>query len=156
MSFKAKVIRTVAAVGLALVTTTGIAFASIGTATVTAGPLRLRGEANTSSAILAQAPQGATVTVEEDVGNGWFKVTYDGKIGYMSGEWLNVTRNDGSAAPAARSAEAEQSRGLITANALNIRSGPGTDYDRVGSLRAGTVVEIVADTGSGWYQIGSG
>ena len=75
MNFKAKAVRTSVAVGLALIMTTGVAFASIGTATVTADSLRLRSAANTSSSTLAQAPKGSTVTVEEDAGNGWYKVT---------------------------------------------------------------------------------
>ena len=129
---------------------------SIGTAAVTASSLRLRSEASTSSSTLAQAPKGSTVTVEEDAGNGWYKVTYGGKTGYMSGEWLTVTLNDGSVIPAASGTETDQSRGLITASALNIRSGAGTTYSRVGTLRAGTVVDIVADLGNGWYQIDSG
>ena len=229
MNFKAKAVRTAAAVGLTLITTTGIAFASIGTGTVTAGSLRLRSEANTSSSTLTQAPKGSTVTVEEDVGNGWYKVTYGGRIGYMSGEWLavslndstsaassigtgtvtanslrlrsaastsssavaqapkgstviieedagngwykvtyggktgymsgewlTVSLNDGTVLPAASGTETEQTRALVTASALNVRSGAGTTYSKVGSLRAGTVVDIVADLGNGWYQIDSG
>ena len=130
--------------------------APIGTAVVTAGSLRLRSEAGTGSSTLAQAPKGATVTVEEDAGNGWYKVTYDGRTGYMSGEWLTITFDDGTVLPAAQGTEAEQTRGLITTGALNIRSGAGTDYDKVGTLRAGTVVDIEADLGNGWYQIASG
>ena len=63
MNFKAKAVRTVAAVGLTLIMTTGIAFASIGTATVTADSIRLRSEASTSASTLTQAPKGSTVTV---------------------------------------------------------------------------------------------
>ena len=128
----------------------------IGTATVTANSLRLRSEASTGSATLAQAPKGSTVTVEEDAGNGWYKVTYDNKTGYMSGEWLTITLSSGEVLPAARGVEAEQTRGLITTGILNIRSGAGTNYDKVGTLRIGTVVDIVADLGNGWYQIDSG
>ena len=228
MNFKAKVVRTAAAAGLALVMTTGVAFASIGTGTVTADSLRLRSAASTSASTIAQAPKGSTVTVEEDAGNGWYKVTYgsktgymsgewlnidsgdgedvsyigtgtvtadslrlrsaadtgsstivqapkgskvtveedagngwykvtySGKTGYMSGEWLTITLNDGTVIPASSGTEADQPRGLITASALNVRSGAGTAYNKVGTLRAGTVVDIVADLGTGWYQIDSG
>lgn len=156
MTFKAKAVRVAAAAGLALVMTTGVAFASIGSATVTADSLRLRSEANTSSATMTKAPKGATVTVEEDVGNGWYKVTYGNQTGYMSGDWLTVSLADGTVVPAAEGTEPEQKRGLITASALNVRSGAGTSYKKVGSLKAGAVVDIVADLGNGWYQIDSG
>ena len=128
----------------------------VGTAVVTADSLRLRSEASVSSSTLAQAPKGSTVTVEEDAGNGWYKVTYGGKTGYMSGEWLTITLSNGSVIPAASGIEAEQARGLITASSLNVRSGAGTTYGKVGSLKGGTVVDIVADLGNGWYQIDSG
>ena len=156
MNFKAKVIRTVTAAGLTLVMTTGVAFASIGSGTVTADSLRLRSEASTSSATIVQAPKGAKVTVEEDAGNGWYKVTYNDKVGYMSGEWLTVSLTDGTVIPAAQGTEPEQQRGLVTASVLNVRSGPATTYDKVASLKAGTVVDIVSDPGNGWYEIESG
>lgn len=156
MTLKAKAVRVAAAAGLALVMTTGVAFASIGSATVTADSLRLRSEANTSSATMSKAPKGATVTVEEDVGNGWYKVTYGNQTGYMSGDWLTVSLADGTVLPASEGTEPEQKRGLITASSLNVRSGAGTSYKKVGSLKAGAVVDIVADLGNGWYQIDSG
>ena len=40
-----------------------------------------------------------------------------------------------------------------TDNGLNVRSGPGTEYERVASLRNGTTVTILEETGSGWYKI---
>ena len=156
MNFKFKAARTAAAAGLALVMCTGMAYASIGDATVTAGSLRLRSEANTSSSTITQAPKGAKVTVEEDAGNGWYKVTYGSKTGYMSGEWLTVTLADGTVIPAAEGAETEQQRGLVTASVLNVRSGPATTYDKVTTLRAGVVVDILEDAGDGWYKIESG
>lgn len=156
MTFKAKAVRVVAAAGLALVMTTGVAFASIGSATVTADSLRLRSEANTSSTTMTKAPKGATVTVEEDMGNGWYKVTYGNQTGYMSGDWLTVSLADGTVLPASEGTEPEQKRGLITADVLNVRSGAGTSYQKVASLKGGTVVDIVADLGNGWYQIDSG
>jgi len=37
---------------------------------------------------------------------------------------------------------------------LNVRSGPGTNYDRVGSLAAGATVDIIGrNTDSSWWQI---
>ena len=156
MNFKFKAFRTLAAAGLALTMCTGVAFASIGTATVTADSLRLRSEANTSSETITLAPKGTEVTVEEDAGNGWYKVTYGDEVGYMSGSWLTVTLEDGTVIAAAEGTEPDQKRGIVTADVLNVRSGPATTYDRVSTLKAGTVVDIVADLGNGWYQIEAG
>ncbi len=156
MNFKAKAVRTVAAAGIVLSMCTGVAFASIGSATVTADSLRMRSEASTSSSTLVQAPKGTQVAVEEDAGNGWYKVSYNGQTGFMSGEWLTVSLADGTVVPAAQGTEPEQKRGLITASALNVRSGPATTYDKVATLKAGNVVDIVSDPGNGWYEVGGG
>ena len=159
MNFKMKAVRLVAAAGAILTMGTGVAFASIGNATVTADSLRLRSEANTSSDTVTMAPKGSEVVVEEDAGNGWYRVSYGDQAGYMSGEWLRITLEDGTVIegePTPLSDEPQQQRGLVTTSVLNLRSGPGTDYDKVGTLKAGTVVDIVADDGSGWYQIDSG
>ena len=153
MTFKAKAVRVVAAAGLALVMTTGVAFASIGSATVTADSLRLRSEANTSSATMTQAPKGATVTVEEDMGNGWYKVTYGNQTGYMSGDWLTISLADGTVVPAAQGTEPQQKRGLITADVLNVRSEPSTAGEKLGSLENGTIVDYVEDYDDEWAII---
>ncbi len=156
MNFKAKAVKTVAAAGIVLSMCTGVAFASIGSATVTADSLRMRSEASTSSSTLVQAPKGTQVAVEEDAGNGWYKVSYNGQTGFMSGEWLTVSLADGTVVPAAQGTEPEQQRGLITASALNVRSGPATTYDKVATLKAGSVVDIVSDPGNGWYEVDGG
>lgn len=44
---------------------------------------------------------------------------------------------------------------VVTANSLNVRSGAGTNYSKVGALSKGTKVTILKTSGS-WYQIKSG
>lgn len=161
MNFTSKAVRTLTAAGLALVMCTGVAFASIGTATVTGDSLRLRGAAGTDAAILDTAAKGAQVDVLENAGDGWYKVAYNGTEGYMAGQWLQITLADGTTladetVPLAAEPASQQLRGLITADVLNIRSAPDASSDKTGSIRGGMVVEILADTGSGWYQVSSG
>ena len=159
MNFKVKLVRFLTAIGLALAMCTGVAFASIGSAAVTADSLRLRSEAGTDSETLDMAPKGAEVTVEEDVGDGWYKVTYGGKVGYMFGEWLRITLANGTvieAKPTPLADEPEQQRGLVTADVLNIRGEASTESEKVGTLKAGMVVDILSDLGNGWYQVDGG
>lgn len=56
---------------------------------VTASLLNLRSQASTSSAILAQIPNGQTVSVDS-IQSGWAKVTYYGTAGYVSLDYLKV------------------------------------------------------------------
>ncbi len=43
--------------------------------------------------------------------------------------------------------------GVVTASSLNVRSGPGTNYNVVGSLLNGTRVEILGTNSNGWHKI---
>lgn len=43
----------------------------------------------------------------------------------------------------------------VTVSSLNIRSGPGTTHDKVGSLRIGKIVDVLGRAGD-WYKIESG
>ena len=56
---------------------------------VTASLLNLRSSASTSSAILAQIPNGQTVSVLS-LQSGWAKVTYYGTTGFVSLDYLKV------------------------------------------------------------------
>lgn len=56
---------------------------------VTASLLNLRQAPSTNSAILAQIPNGTSVNVSS-LSSGWAKVTYCGKTGYVSLDYLKV------------------------------------------------------------------
>lgn len=159
-----KIARCTVAAALTLALTTGIASAAYGTGTVTAKSLRMRSEATTSSATLTIVSKGTEVEVLEGMANGWYKVEYNGKVGYMSAEYLTVIPAEETEAPApayedgveledgTETEETEPLVGRVATEVLNVRSGAGTGYDRVGKIYAGTVVTILAET-DGWYQI---
>lgn len=55
---------------------------------------------------------------------------------------------------AAGGTAASGSTGVVTAKSgLNIRSGPGPEYDKVASAPNGAKVTILEDAGNGWYKI---
>ena len=143
MHSKKGLIKVAAITGLALVMTTGIAMASIGTGTVTADALRLRSQANTNSSILTLAPHNSVVTLLEEL-DGWYKVSYGDQVGYMSADWLDVTLTG---------SEAVVGQCTVTADALHVRSGAGTGYASKGLVYKGTTLIIQEDCGNGWYKI---
>ena len=152
-----------------LITGTCVAPALAVTGTVNTGSstLRVRAEANTSSSVLDKLSHGTKVDVLSTA-NGWYKISYEDITGYVSSDYMILDdAQDAVAAVAAVSpAEAaaqsqpqpmaETTYGKVTASSLNIRSQPGTDSEKVGSLRAGKIVELLAETQSGWYQIENG
>ncbi len=109
--------------------------------TVTASGLNLRSEPNTSSSILAVAPRGATVQIIETL-DGWYKVTYQGRTGYMSKDYLSVSG----------SADSSSGTGYVKGTYVNVRSGPGLGYSVIGSTNTGDSYTVSGKSGD-WYKI---
>ena len=108
----------------------------------TTGNLRLRQSASTSGSILATVPEGTEVSVLEAAQNGWYKVEWNGQQGYMSADYLTVRVNPtelGTGTPNTGS------------DYLNMRSGPGTGYSKVGSIPPTATLTITAEE-NGWYK----
>ncbi|MBO4458392.1 MAG: SH3 domain-containing protein [Butyrivibrio sp.] len=47
----------------------------------------------------------------------------------------------------------ETPENLFTTDTVNIRTGAGTDYEKIGKLKWGTPITVTGETGSGWYEI---
>ena len=123
MSYFQRALRGAAAAGIVFsLCVSGAAAASVGVGTVNGDGLRLRAESNTSSSILGRAYTGDHVIVLEDAKDGWYKVNYECVEGYMSAEYLDVSDK----------ADGDLGYGKVEADGsvLNMRSGPGTSYDR--------------------------
>lgn len=112
---------------------------------VTATSLRLRKEPNTTSQILATAPRDECVVIISKVGQ-WYKVNYNLQEGYMHADYLNVktARN------------AELGYGKVTGSSVNLRSGPGTSYSVVGSVKRGDTSCYIIGLNNGWYKVITG
>ena len=133
--------------GLFLLCTAGASALDLGIGTVTGDGLRLREQPSSDAAILDTAAIGERVIVLEDAGGGLYMVDRDCTEGYMSAQYLSL----------ATQSDAVMGYGLVQAEGgiLNIRSGPGTGYDRVGSLTDGSVVTITG-MDAGWFRIDTG
>lgn len=60
-----------------------------GTVDVSWGVLNIRARPNTGAPILAQAPDGASLTILNR-SDGWFLVNYNGTIGYANGDFITL------------------------------------------------------------------
>ena len=99
--------------------------------------------------MLGSLSHGTQVEVNAVTESGWYQISYNGAAGYVSGDYLTVA--DAAQLPV----EKEPVYARVTASALNVRSGPGTDYEKTDKLSAGTVVEVLEES-NGWYKIDSG
>ena len=110
-----------------------------GIVTVANSSLNVRSAPSTSSAVLSSLPKGSYVTLLGRSGD-WWQVEYGkGLYGYCHAGYITVA----SGSPARVSTQSLS---------LNIRSGPGTSYAKLGSLSKGEVVIILSASG-GWSRI---
>lgn len=126
------------------------ALAVSGTVNTEGSTLRVRSQADTTGEILTQLSHGTTVEVLTSVENGWYQISVNGTKGYVSGDYLVVNETEAASLPV----EAEPVYVQVTTSVLNVRSGPGTSYDKVGSVRSGQILKATAE--NGWYKIDSG
>lgn len=129
-----------------------------GTGTVNATSLRLRSEASTDSATLTQVADGATVDVLENAVNGWYHVSYNSIVGYMSADYLSVIVNeeDDSSDTAQTDPSVITGNGKVTlssaSSTLNVRAAATSSSASLGTVSAGSVFTLVSYV-DGWYQV---
>jgi putative chitinase len=103
--------------------------------TVTAATLNVRSGPDKSNAVVGTVSQGTAVTAvaEQD---GWRRITSP-VSGWVSAQYLEAVPTE---------------QLTVTADSLNVRTGPGKTSEAIGTVSKGTVVTAVAEQ-NGWKQI---
>ncbi len=95
---------------------------------------------------LGKVTTGTTLTRLEDRVNGWSKVLYEGKEGYIKSEFLEVVSTEEGGA--------ETTGTYVTVKEnVNIREEANQDSDRVALAYAGTKLELVEHMSNGWTKV---
>ena len=123
------------------------------TGTITASSLNVRSGYGTSYSKIGSLKKGAKVEIVESK-NGWHKIKFNSGYGYISGDYvsINSSNNDNNTNKPPVTNPIVTKTGTITASSLNVRSGYGTSYSKIGSLKKGAKVEIV-ESKNGWHKI---
>ncbi|SCB71196.1 SH3 domain-containing protein [Bacillus mycoides] len=123
-----------------------------GTYVVNATSLRVRTGPAAYHSVIGGVLNGTTLNVVGSE-NGWFKVNYQGKTGYVSSEFVKFVKG-GTATPEQPKQPDQGTIGdyYINASALNVRSGEGTNYRIIGALPQGQKVQVISEN-SGWSKI---
>ena len=112
---------------------------SAGIVTTNGGNLNVRSAASSDSSVLAKMPNGSYLTLVSRSG-AWWRVEYaSGRYGYCHSDY--ITKVSGTAAVVA-----------TNGSNLNVRSGAGTGYTKIGSLAKGERVIVLSKSGS-WSRI---
>ena len=134
----------VLALSMLLLATPALALEGGGTVAGTNGTgLNLRASATTASEVLELLPEGTFLLVEETL-DGWYKVAHDGKVGYVSSQFLSFAETlDGSYDFAA----------ATSGSSVNLRAGASTASGVVKCLyNAGSAVTVLGVSGD-WLHV---
>ncbi|ENZ02565.1 hypothetical protein HMPREF1092_01800 [Clostridium thermobutyricum] len=119
---------------------------------VTASSLNVRSGAGTSYSTIGSLKNGQSVQIVSTQGS-WHKIKYGNGYGYVSSDYIKINSNSGNQTPPSTDTpNTSTKKGTVNATSLNVRSGAGTSYSTIGSLRNGASVEIVS-TSNGWHKI---
>ena len=112
---------------------------------VTTDSLNVRKGPSTTYAKVGSLKKNSEVVIVSKTSNNWYKILFDYGFAYVSGQYINITE--------VGDLEFEyDSHAYVTSN-LNVRKGPDTEYEKIGSLKKNDKVEIVAMTANGWRKI---
>lgn len=120
--------------------------------------INVRAEPSTAGNVLGVIPANAKVEiVGKDPGGNWWQIIYpagaDGK-GWVTAQYVTTAGNP--EVPVIGGDEENPGSGgsAVVIQQLNIRSGPGTNFNSLGVLNANDVVNLIGKNSSGsWLQI---
>ncbi|PLX18878.1 MAG: hypothetical protein C0601_03470 [Candidatus Muiribacterium halophilum] len=123
---------------------------SVASANIRKGP-------STSYSRITTLRRGDIVTILATDGN-WYRIKMeDGRTGYCHHNLINIIQDDHTDEPDQPGDDDDDDdtpvpMGRISASAVNIRTGPSTNYRIIVTLHRGDVVELLS-TDSNWYKI---
>lgn len=124
------------------------------TAQVYANSLNVRSEPAKNATVVGSIKNGAKVTVSGEQ-HGWLKVKTGNTSGWVAGYYLkkvnsssqqsgtSKSSNTSTASSTSTSPSGNTTKATVTADSLRIRSGPGTQYKMLGSLKAKDTVTLL-------------
>lgn len=115
----------------------------------TTSVLNLRKGMGTNYASLTKIPKGGSITVLMQYSNGWSKVIYNGKTGYVSSQYISKTGNSNNNIPT----PSTNSKTARTTAVLNLRRGAGTNYSSIMKIPQNTTVNVLASYSNGWSKV---
>lgn len=117
-----------------LVLICSVAMAATQSAKIVGTDVNMRKSPDTSAGIVTKLSNARVSVIDKS--SGWYKISYDGKTGWVSEDYIKLL----------------STKGTINANGVNFRKSASTSSEIIDSLSKGTSVEII-DTLSGWHKI---
>lgn len=138
-----KITRTFIVAMLLCAAMTVSAFATTqGAATLTGSDVNFRTGPGMGYSVQDCLPKGVSVAVLDRSNGDWYKVSYNGREGYISSRYLSFTQ----------SAEVSLGSGSIKGTYVRLRSGPSLSAGILGDYNTGDRLEVTGVDGE-WYKV---
>ena len=114
--------------------------------------ITLRVSDSTNSKEIKQIPLGAAVSFMENAANGFYKVSYNGSIGYALASYLSVDPYDHYVA--STKASTVWSGKVVRCNEyITLRRTPSTKGEEITKIPLGSIVTVYSGADNGFYYI---
>ncbi len=110
----------------------------------TGSSLRLRSEPSTSSSIVTMLNEDVAVAVLDDTLDGWYKINYNGSVGFVSADFLLIDRDN-----------IFTSYGRVVGNGVNVRASSSVEGEVLTVLNQNETVNVNGFE-NGWYDVSCG
>lgn len=107
--------------------------------------LNVRKAPSTSEQVIASLNKGDRVEVMYHTSRGWSRIRLSNGYGYVSTQYLSSIKLNPT--------PEKYTTMLCSANKLNIRKGPSTKEEIIGSLKKGDKIDVINHTSNNWSKI---
>lgn len=105
--------------------------------------LNVRKGPDTTYTKVGSLKKNAKVSIVAKTSNNWYKIKFNNSYAYISSQYVTLTKIE----------ELEYSATASILSGVYVRKGPNTNYEKIGSVKKGDKVDIVAITSNGWCKI---
>ena len=126
----------------------------------TATQINVRAEPSTASNILGIIPANTKVEITgKDAGENWWEINYpqgqgSGGKGWVTAQYITTATNPDVPIIGGAAVDPNDGNAAVVQQQLNVRSGPGTDFNSLGVLNPQDVVRVTGKDQNGiWLQI---
>ena len=117
----------------------------------TTSNLNLRASMSTSSQKLVTIPKGGKVTLLMRYSNGWSKVSYNARTGYVSSQYIKLAGSNNTN-PTNPTPSPSYNKTARTTAVLNLRRGAGTNYSSIMKIPQNATVNVISNS-NGWSKV---
>lgn len=127
----------------------------------TSANLNLRQGPSTKKKSLVVVPKNTTLKATAQASNGWYKVSYKGKSGYLSNAYAKKVASKPAAKPTvkkpaskpASTKDRASSIWIKTSANLNLRQGSSSKHKSLLTIPKNTSLKTTAQASNGWYKV---